>query len=74
MKSEPHKNFDKRIAEHYKDKDKTLSIEMTPREIWEIAKELLNEDVYKKYFCELEQGIKEVIWYRGAKIIRKEKV
>uniref|UniRef100_A0A6M3IZQ0 Uncharacterized protein n=1 Tax=viral metagenome TaxID=1070528 RepID=A0A6M3IZQ0_9ZZZZ len=73
MKSEPHKNFDKKIAEHYKDKETSLSIEMTPREIWEIAKELLNEDAYKKYFCELEQGTIREIWYRGAKIVRKEK-
>ena len=73
MKSELHKNFDKKIEEHYKTKKDILSIEMTPREIWEIGKELLHEDLYKARFYELEQGSVTYIWYRGAKITRKEK-
>jgi len=72
MKSDLHKNFDRKIEDYYKEKNDTLLIEMTPREIWQIAKEIDPHTLYAQYFYELEQGKILSMFYRGAKIIRKE--
>lgn len=44
---------------------------LTPREIWEIAKEFEPTNYYREYFGQLEQGIIQEMWYRGAKLIRR---
>lgn len=49
-----------------------VEIQLLPKDIWEIAKELEYTDYYRPYFAELEQGVRIEMWYRGAKLIRRE--
>ena len=72
MKTENVIKFDKNIDEHFKIKSGLLTIELTPREIWNLAKDL-GYSPYTKYFYELEQGVITSMWYKGVKLVRVEK-
>jgi hypothetical protein len=66
--------LNKYIDRHYKGREDLLIIELTPRDIWEISCCLEIKSRHYNTFITFESGAISVVWWKGAKLVRKEEI